>query len=352
MRQRLRRPLRDGVEPAVVLGLLAEAPRSVRLPRKHDRGGVRGALAQRHNPPLVEHSSSSPCDHRFIGRERGIGFVPVAMRSSKARPRSGDRPGGGSASKSAYSPASMAKSGGSPSSAGSVNAGPSAANEIWPTSSTVGERRAGVGKAGQRVLCPCGSGHRPIAASAATADRCPAGAAQRDGRPSVGISRRQTVSSSARASAGERLVACESGASRVRSRRTRRPDVQPRSEVDRIRFVKEVEVVRAQPVVAEDDIRVAVHVQLHKRRLLVKAAEQQLLHRGAALLAQRAVRLPHGGRVPRRRCTPARNRELRRQLAAQKAVRRAGVQEALDPPSPGRSDDGRSSTSGIDSMQC
>ena len=97
--------------------------------------------------------------------------------------------------------------------------------------------------------------------------------------------------------------------------------------------------MRAQPVVAEDDIRVAVHVELHERRLLVEAAEQQLLQRGVARLAQRAVRLPRGGRVPCRRGTPARNRELRYQLAAQKAVRRAGVQEALDPPSPSRSDE-------------
>ena len=36
------------------------------------------------------------------------------------------------------------------------------------------------------------------------------------------------------------------------------------AEADRIRVVEEVEVARAQPVVAEDDIRVAVHVGLHK----------------------------------------------------------------------------------------
>ena len=38
--------------------------------------------------------------------------------------------------------------------------------------------------------------------------------------------------------------------------------------------------------------------------------------------------------MPRRRGTPARARELRRQRAAQKAVRRAGVQETLDSPAP------------------
>ena len=97
------------------------------------------------------------------------------------------------------------------------------------------------------------------------------------------------------------------------------------AEADRIRFVKEVEVVREvvreQQVLAEDDICVAVHVELHERRLLVTATEQQLRHRGAARLAQQAVRLPHGGRVPRqprRRGKTARNRELRRQLSAQK----------------------------------
>ena len=128
-----------------------------------------------------------------------------------------------------------------------------------------------------------------------------------------------SAATSALASAGERRVAGEAGASRVRSRRT---DVRPRSplgaEADRIRFVKEVEVMREQQVLAEDDICVAVHVELHERRLLVTATEQQLRHRGAARLAQQAVRLPHGGRVPRRRGKTARNRELRRQLSAQK----------------------------------
>ena len=76
--------------------------------------------------------------------------------------------------------------------------------------------------------------------------------------------------------------------------------------------------LREQQVLAEDDICVAVHVELHERRLLVTATEQQLRHRGAARLAQQAVRLPHGGRVPRRRGTTARNQELRRQLSAQK----------------------------------
>ena len=63
--------------------------------------------------------------------------------------------------------------------------------------------------------------------------------------------------------------------------------------------------MRAQPVVAQDDIRVAVHVEVLEGRLLVKAAAQQLRHRCAARLAQRAVRLPRAGWVPRRWGTPA-----------------------------------------------
>ena len=76
-----------------------------------------------------------------------------------------------------------------------------------------------------------------------------------------------------------------------------------------------------------------------KRRLLVEANEQQRRRRRAARLAQRAVRLLHGGRIPRRRGTPARHRELRRKLAARKAARRTRVQETRDPPSPRRSDE-------------
>ena len=106
--------------------------------------------------------------------------------------------------------------------------------------------------------------------------------------------------SSVRASAGERRVAGEAGASRVRSRRTRRPDLHGAlgAEADRIRVENEFEVVRAQPVVAEDDIRVAVRVELHERRLLVEAAVQPPRRRDAADLAQRAVRWSHGGGCP------------------------------------------------------
>ena len=57
--------------------------------------------------------------------------------------------------------------------------------------------------------------------------------------------------------------------------------------------------VRAQPVAAEDDARVAGRVELHEGRPLVEAAEQQT-RRGGARLAQRAGRRPHGGWMPRR----------------------------------------------------
>ena len=49
VRERLHRPLRDRVEPAVVL---AEAPRPVRLAREDDRGSMRGAGGD--DPALVQ----------------------------------------------------------------------------------------------------------------------------------------------------------------------------------------------------------------------------------------------------------------------------------------------------------
>ena len=66
-----------------------------------------------------------------------------------------------------------------------------------------------------------------------------------------------------------------------RSGRTRQPgpDVQP--------LAKEGEVVRAQPVVAEEDICVAVHVTLHEGRLLLEAAERQPRRQRSAGRARR-----------------------------------------------------------------
>ena len=87
VRRRLRRPQRDGLEPAAVR---AGAPRPVRLPRKgeaHD-----GAMQPWSGSKAagLRRSLGSPCDRRFIGRERGVGGVPVrvTMRNSKAGPRS------------------------------------------------------------------------------------------------------------------------------------------------------------------------------------------------------------------------------------------------------------------------
>ena len=59
----------------------------------------------------LRHSSSSPIDHRRIGRERGIGAVPVLMWSSNSSPRSGGRPGGGPARTSANSSARASNAG-------------------------------------------------------------------------------------------------------------------------------------------------------------------------------------------------------------------------------------------------
>ena len=57
--------------------------------------------------------------------------------------------------------------------------------------------------------------------------------------------------------------------------------------VERTRLAKEGEVVRAQPVVAEEDICVAVHVTFHKGRLLLEAAEHQPRRPRAAGRARR-----------------------------------------------------------------
>ena len=81
-----------------------------------------------------------------------------------------------------------------------------------------------------------------------------------------------------------------------------------------------------QPVVSKDQVRVAVHIELHERRLLVEAAEYQLRGHGTAGGALRTVRLPHGGGMPRRRGAAARRRKLRRELRAQEAVLCAGVE--------------------------
>ena len=70
------RPLLDGGEPSIVR-LGAEAPRSVRLPHEHDRGGV--IDVRQHDSTLAE---------------RGIGCVPVSMHSPNAGPLSGSRPCG------------------------------------------------------------------------------------------------------------------------------------------------------------------------------------------------------------------------------------------------------------------
>ena len=48
------------------------------------------------------------------------------------------------------------------------------------------------------------------------------------------------------------------------------------TEADLGRIVEEDEVVSAQPVVAEDKIRVTTHVELHNGRIFIKGAEYQL----------------------------------------------------------------------------
>ena len=136
----------------------------------------------------------------------------------------------------------------------------------------VGERRAGVGKAGQRVLGPGGRGRRgergrssgappggaPKSWAAERWDRTEADGAQER----AGLSRREARGRRSRHV--QRKVQAHAAARRAATFG---------AEADLVRFVEEGEVVRAQPVVAEDDVRVAVHVIFHEGRLLVEAAE-------------------------------------------------------------------------------
>ena len=87
---------RMALRPRLIV--LVAASRSVRLPREYDRGsvGVDGAIHHwsSRKATCFRHSSSSPYDKRFIGRDRGMGCSPVSMRNLKASPRSRVRPGG------------------------------------------------------------------------------------------------------------------------------------------------------------------------------------------------------------------------------------------------------------------
>jgi hypothetical protein len=98
-------------------------------------------------------------------------------------------------------------------------------------------------------------------------------------------------------------------------------------------------VVFQQPVVAEDDVRVAVHVELDEGRLFVEAAQDQPGLDRAAGRAGRAVRLPDGRRVAAGAGAPAGARELGRlpgAVALQEAVRRPRVEQTFDQPPAGR----------------
>ena len=63
----------------------------------------------------------------------------------------------------------------------------------------------------------------------------------------------------------------------ARSAAARGADAEP------VRVSEEVEVVRAQPLVADVEIRVAIHAELHEGHLLVKIAEHRLCRCGAAI---------------------------------------------------------------------
>ena len=185
----------------------------------------------------LRHSSSSPCDQRFIGRERGIGCVPVSMRSSNPRAavrrqtRRRVRKYVGVLASQRYEVRGISvvdrQRERRP-----VGSEGDAADEKLRAQRAVGERRAGIGKAGQRVLGPYGRGRRGEHGLRGRSGGAPPGGAPKSRaaeRRDPTEAARPTVLRSARASAGERRLADEAATSRVRSTRTRWPDVQPRS---------------------------------------------------------------------------------------------------------------------------
>ena len=92
----------------------------------------------------------------------------------------------------------------------------------------------------------------------------------------------------------------------------------------------------AKPVVAEDEVCVTIHVELHKDSLLIQPPEDQLGRHRAAGRPRGAIRLPNGLRVARRRRPAACGGELRRQGAAQEAVGGPRIQQTLDSAPPRR----------------
>jgi hypothetical protein len=59
-----------------------------------------------------------------------------------------------------------------------------------------------------------------------------------------------------------------------------------------VAVVEEGEIMGAQPVVTEDEVRVAVHVELHEGRLLAEAAQDQAGRHRAACGPGRTIGLP------------------------------------------------------------
>jgi len=111
------------------------------------------------------------------------------------------------------------------------------------------------------------------------------------------------------------------------------------AEAGLVDVVEEGEVVSPQPVKAEDEVRVAIHVELHEGGVLVKATQNQPGLDRAPRRSGGAVRLPDRGGVLGSRGPAARQRELRGKRTAQEAVRRARVKQALDPPPTHRGDE-------------
>ena len=68
--------------------------------------------------------------------------------------------------------------------------------------------------------------------------------------------------------------------------------------------------MRAEPVVAEDNVRVAVHIELDEGRLLVEGPENEPSRHDAPRGPGRAIRLPDRLGVPRGRGAAAGGGEL------------------------------------------
>jgi hypothetical protein len=106
------------------------------------------------------------------------------------------------------------------------------------------------------------------------------------------------------------------------------------TEAGLVPVVEEGEAVGAKPVLAEDEVSITIHVELHEGCLLVQPAKDRLCRHRAACWPRGAIGLPNRFRVAGSRPPAASGGKLCRQGAAQEAVGGSRVQQALDPVPP------------------